>query len=107
MHRLAPVAVFAALLALPLAACADASGGPKAVQVSDCSGRNSEPVQAIDGRYVYEAWIGCNAIAFSRSTNGGKTFGPSDVVKGSSQAGMFSWDPAIAVAADGTVYVAY
>jgi hypothetical protein len=65
-------------------------------------------VQAVDGRYVYEAWIGCKrSIGFARSTDGGKTFGRSRAVPGSHLKGKHSWDPAIVVAPDGTVYVAY
>jgi hypothetical protein len=65
-------------------------------------------VQAVDGRYVYETWIGCDhSIGFARSTNGGRSFGPSTAIRGSHRLGLHSWDPAIAVAPNGTVYVAY
>jgi hypothetical protein len=99
----------ALVLALPVAAAASASGHAKAVRVSHCPGpRNAEVVQAVDGRYVYEVWIGCNkSIGFARSVDGGRSFGPSRSVRGSHRAGLHTWDPAIAVAPDGTVYVAY
>lgn len=101
-------AVLAVVLLLPLAAAADASSGGKAVQVSHCpEPPNAEVVQEVDGRYVYEAWIGCKGIGFARSVNGGRTFGPSRTVRGSHPTGRHSWDPTIAVAPDGTVYVAY
>jgi hypothetical protein len=42
-----------------------------------CGGSNAEVEQATDvvnGKCVYEAWIGCGGIGFARSTDGGKTF---------------------------------
>jgi hypothetical protein len=107
--RFALTAVLGVALLLPFAAAADASGHAKAIQVSHCPGRgNAEVVQAVDGRYVYEAWIGCNrGIGFARSVDGGKRFGPSKAVLGSHRKGLHTWDPAIAVAPNGTVYVAY
>ncbi|HEY2355526.1 MAG TPA: sialidase family protein [Gaiellaceae bacterium] len=108
MNRFPLTAVLAAVLLLPLASGADASGYAKATQVSRCGGpRNAEPVQAASGSYVYEAWIGCKGIGFARSTNGGKTFGSSITVRGSRVIGEHSWDPAITVAPNGDVYVAY
>ena len=81
----------------------------KALLVSRCPGpSNAEVVQAVDGRYVYEAWIGCNhSIGFARSSDGGKSFGASRVVPGSHRKDLHSWDPAVTVAPDGTVYVAF
>lgn len=92
-----------------LAGVAGATGGVGAMRVSHCAGpSNAEVVQAVDGRYVYEAWIGCNrGIGFARSVDGGKSFGPSRAVRGSHPKGKHTWDPAIAVAPNGTVYVAY
>lgn len=109
MSRLTLTAVLAAVLLLPLAAAAGVSARGRAVRVSHCPGpTNAEVVQAVDGRYVYEAWIGCNRrIGFARSVDGGRTFGPSRAVRGSHRNGLHSWDPAIAVAPNGTVYVAY
>jgi BNR repeat protein len=109
LHKLM-LAVAALLLgALLTAGAAGATGRAKAVRVSRCPGPpNAEVVQAVDGRYVYEVWIGCRrSIGFARSVDGGRSFGPSRVVRGSRRPGLHSWDPAIAVAADGTVYVAY
>ncbi|HJU36689.1 MAG TPA: sialidase family protein [Gaiellaceae bacterium] len=106
--RFAVTSVLAVALLLPLAAAADASGRPKATKVSHCQAGNAEVVQAVDGRYVYEAWIGCGrSIGFARSIDGGRRFGPSQAVPGSHRKGLHSWDPALTVAADGTVYVAY
>jgi hypothetical protein len=99
--------VLAALLVL--VGVAGAPGGGKAVRVSHCPGPpNAEVVQAVDGRYVYELWIGCNrSIGFARSFDGGKTFGRSRAIRGSHRKGLHTWDPAIAVAPDGTVYASY
>jgi hypothetical protein len=85
---------------------------PPAVRVSavsnvsgGCAGQNAEVEQAADPvrGYVYEAWIGCDGIGFARSADGGLHFGPPMSVPGSAQ----GWDPAVAVAHDGTVYVSY
>jgi hypothetical protein len=119
---LAPACCLAVLLSFLMAACgsvgvssAERAALParstvgKAVRVSRCPGPgNAEVVQAVDGRHVYEAWIGCNrSIGFARSGDGGRTFGPSRRVRGSHRKGLHSWDPAIAVAPNGTVYVSY
>jgi hypothetical protein len=100
-------AVLLVLLLLGVGAAA-ATPGARAKRVSRCPGWNAEVEQAVDGRYVYEAWIGCrHHIGFARSVDGGRTFGPSRSVPGS-QAGRFhGWDPAVAVAPDGTLYVAF
>jgi BNR/Asp-box repeat len=89
---------------------AGAAGRAKDVRVSRCPLPNAEVEQAVSGRYVYEVWMGCSGragfdIGFARSANGGKKFGPSRVVRGSK--GLHAWDPAVAVAPDGTVYVSY
>ena len=88
------------------------------VQVSRCSGRNTEVIQAVDHSWVYELWIGCGGIGFARSADGGRTFGqpivmPESLGQGFYMSGIaaglpeFGWDPSIAVAPNGTVYVAY
>jgi hypothetical protein len=99
-------------VALFLLLCVGAAGATPAARVatvSRCPGPNAEPEQAVEGRYVYEAWIGCRkGIGFSRSVDGGRTFGPTRLVPGSWVAKRFSgWDPAVAVAPDGTVYVSF
>jgi len=92
-----------------LAGVADAGGGAKTLRVSRCPGPpNAEVVQAVDGRYVYELWMGCRrSIGFARSVDGGRSFGPSRPVLGSRRRGQHVWDPALAVAPNGTVYAAY
>jgi hypothetical protein len=83
-----------------------------------CPGQNAEAEQAVDGRYVYVAWIGCNGIGFARSANGGRSFGrpvtvPGSVGHGAHHSGIgsglpkYGWDPSVAVAPDHNVYVAY
>jgi hypothetical protein len=108
LRRSALTLVLLGALLIPVAV-AGATGGAKAVRVSHCPGPpNAEVVQDVDGRYVYEAWIGCDrSIGFARSVDGGKNFGPSRSVPGSHLRRVHVWDPAIAVARDGTVYVAY
>jgi BNR repeat-like domain len=97
-----------ALVSASLAGAAGAGAGG-VVRVSRCPGPpNAEVVQAVDGRYVYEVWMGCKrGIGFARSVDGGRTFGPSLAVRGSHQKGLHTWDPALTVAPDGTVYVSY
>jgi len=83
-----------------------------------CPGQNAEAEQAVDGRYVYVAWIGCDGIGFARSTNGGRSFGRAATVPGSVGHGFhrsgigsglpnYGWDPSVAVGRNHTVYVAY
>jgi hypothetical protein len=83
-----------------------------------CRGQNAEAEQAVDGRYVYVTWIGCDGIGFARSANGGRSFGralpvPGSVGHGFHRSGIgiglpkYGWDPSVAVAPDHTVYVAY
>jgi hypothetical protein len=91
--------------------------GPAVEVSSGCAGQNAEVEQAVDLPYVYEAWIGCGGIGFARSVNGGRSFGRPVRVRGSKGSGFVrignrflpksGWDPAIAVASDGTVYLAY
>jgi hypothetical protein len=74
-------------------------------RVSRCPGNNAEVVEAAARpRLVYAAWIGCGGIGFARSTDGGAHFTKPVRMPGS---GGFSWDPAVTVAPDGTLYVAY
>jgi len=92
--------------------------GPISEVSRGCPGRNAEAEQAVDGRYVYVAWIGCDGIGFARSVNGGRSFGrpvtvPGSVGHGFHRSGIgiglpkYGWDPSVAVAPDHTVYVAY
>jgi hypothetical protein len=83
---------------------------PNQVQASRCPGQNAEVEQAVDGRFVYELWIGCGGIGFARSTDGGAHFGPSLTVPGSTITNAphsSSWDPAITLGPRGTVYAAF
>ena len=91
--------------------------GPVTEVSRGCPGQNAEVEQAVDYPYVYETWIGCGGIGFARSADGGRTFGRAARVPGSGGSGFVrvggrilpksGWDPAIAVAPDGTVYVSY
>ncbi|HEV2258993.1 MAG TPA: sialidase family protein [Streptosporangiaceae bacterium] len=73
--------------------------------ISRCAGSSSEVEEAFaPPGYVYAEWIGCHGIGFARSADSGRHFGPALTVPGSRG---FSWDPAITVAADGTVYAAF
>jgi hypothetical protein len=89
------------------ASWASADRATKPAQLSrSCPTGNAEPIQAASGPYVYDAWIGCGAIGFARSTDGGRKFGPATTVP-SPDFADHEWDPAVAVAPDGTVYVAW
>jgi hypothetical protein len=83
--------------------------GPQATPMTDisagCAGNSSEVEEAFaPPSYVYAEWIGCGGIGFARSTDSGLHFGAALTVPGSRGG---SWDPAITVAADGTVYAAF
>ena len=98
-------------LATPAAAQAAAtySVGPISnLTNSSCSGSNAEVEQAVDpsNGYIYEDWMGCSKIAFSRSTDGGKTFSDAFTLPGSIGSNFNAWDPAVAVARDGSVVYA-
>jgi len=92
--------------------------GPVTEISRGCPGQNAEAEQAVDGRYVYVAWIGCDGIGFARSANDGRSFSrpvtvPGSVGHGYHRSGIglglpkYGWDPSVAVAPDHTVYVAY
>ncbi|RAG85133.1 hypothetical protein DN069_13485 [Streptacidiphilus pinicola] len=71
---------------------------------SSCSGQNQEVVAAADTTGdVFQSWIGCGGIGFARSTNSGASYDAPIMLSGSSGA----WDPALAVAPNGTVYAAF
>ncbi len=109
------MAVLAGLLALVAGPTPALGAGPTytvspITEVSaPCSGQNAEVEQAVDPTlgYVYETWMGCRGIAFARSTDGGLGFDRPISVPGSVGSNVNAWDPAIAVAPDGTVYAAF
>jgi hypothetical protein len=70
-----------------------------------CRGQNTSPEEAADrtGHHVYVAWEGCHGIAFARSADGGAHFRRPARLPAS--AGAF--DPAVAVAPNGTVYAVF
>ena len=115
LRRPLPVVAFAAgLLAAVLAAVAygAVTYTPNSAVVdltTRCSGQNAEVEQATDPTtgFVYEEWMGCSGIAFARSTDGGKSFSTPLNVPGSVGSSFNAWDPALAVAPDGTVYAAF
>jgi hypothetical protein len=90
---------------------AGAVSGPTGLQEVSrgCRGRNAEPIEAVAApAFVYVAWIGCGGIGFARSTDGGRHFtAPTQVPGSQSTRSRRTWDPALAVAPNGTVYVAY
>ena len=83
--------------------------GPVSRVSASCTGQNAEVEQAVDParNSVYEEWIGCAGIGFARSIDGGATFGPAKALPGSTGSRIHVWDPALAVATDGTVYAVY
>lgn len=84
--------------------------GPIADISSACRDQNAEVEQAVDPARgdVYEEWMGCGgAIGFARSTDGGRTFGKPIVLPGSTGSSAGTWDPALALAPNGTVYAAF
>src|SRR5438477_353764 len=83
--------------------------GPISDLSGSCSGQNAEVEQTVDPMlgYVYEEWMGCQGIAFARSNDGGTTFSDPISLPGSVGSNVNSWDPALAVAPDGTVYATF
>jgi len=82
--------------------------------ISKCAGRNAEVQEAVTGNYVYVEWIGCSGIGFAVSTNGGKSYGATLQLPGSAYGNCvpggcydYPWDPALAIAPNGTVYAAF
>src|SRR5205085_9334801 len=76
---------------------------------ASCSGQNAEVEQGVDPKlgYVYETWMGCRGIAFARSADGGRSFETPISVPGSLGSNLNTWDPAVTVAPDGTVYAVF
>jgi hypothetical protein len=104
--------VACACLAQPaIAAAATYTVGSNVNVSGACAGQNAESEQAVDTsgstQYVYEIWMGCGGIGFSTSANGGTTWSRPITLPQSSGSGVSSWDPAVAVAPNGTVYAAY
>ena len=83
--------------------------GPVTNVSASCAGQNAEVEQAADAKlgYVYEIWMGCRGIALARSTDGGQTFGTPISLPGSLGSNLNTWDPAVTVAPDGTVYAVF
>src|SRR5579864_2025234 len=110
---LAITASAAAAIIIPITGLASQtpsySVGPIIDLSTSCAGQNAEVEQAVDptNGYIYEEWMGCSGIAFARSTDGGLTFSDPVSVPGSVGSNRNSWDPALAVAPDGTVYAAF
>ena len=115
LRRVAAAAVLS--LAAASAACAPGEAHASAPvrpavtvgAVTDVSrgfcGQSAEVEDAAWHGYVYTTWI-CEpfGIAFARSANSGKTWSAPVLMPGS--AGP-SWDPAVAVAPDGALYVSF
>jgi hypothetical protein len=90
-------------LAAPAAPLAQAASSITVISQA-CGGQNSEVEEATAApSYIYQVWIGCGGIGYSRSTNGGASYSTAVEMPGSGGA----WDPAIAVGPTGNVYVAY
>jgi hypothetical protein len=106
--------VIAALLLMtalvaPTSAAAPTVSPIVTVSAACSSGQNAEVQQAVDPAlgYVYEDWMGCQGIAFARSRNGGLSFDAPLTLPGSAASTSATWDPAIAVGPDGTVYAVF
>src|SRR5690349_926253 len=76
---------------------------------SGCAGQNAEVEQSADPTlgYVYAEWMGCSGIGFARSRDGGRTWDTPISLPGAAGSNINSWDPAVTVAPDGTVYAAF
>jgi hypothetical protein len=89
------------------AALGDTAGPVTDVSRSACAPNNAEVIDAAWHDLVYAAWIcepkGPTRIGFARSADGGRTWSEPVVMPGSAGA----WDPAVAAAPDGTVYVSF
>ncbi|MCI4351498.1 MAG: glycoside hydrolase [Thermoplasmata archaeon] len=80
-------------------------------------GANGEPMEAVDPvtHALYATWMSGGSspgIWFTRSTDGGASFAPAQIVLGSQNftnntTSAFSWDPSIVTSSNGTVYVAF
>ncbi|HJZ00160.1 MAG TPA: sialidase family protein [Streptosporangiaceae bacterium] len=115
-HGLAALAVIIPLAALGASSASAAAAAPTATyrvgpitDISACGGQNAEVEQAVDAKlgYVYEEWMGCRGIAVARSTDGGRAWGEPVNLPDTVGSNNNTWDPAIAVAPDGTVYASF
>jgi len=111
-------AVSAITLAMGAAAAAGVMAGatPAAgyqvgpiTDVSSCGGKNAEVEQAVDPKlgYVYEDWMGCRGIAVGGPGDGGRTWDAPVNLPDTVGSNKNTWDPAIAVAPNGTVYASF
>ena len=89
------------------AAGASYSVGPVSNISGACSGASAEVEQAVDRSlgYVYELWMGCKGIGFARSADGGRSFDAPLYLQQTPT--LRTWDPAVTVGPDGTVYAAF
>ena len=105
------LAMGAAAAAGVMAGATPAAGYPVGpiTDVSSCGGKNAEVEQAVDPKlgYVYEDWMGCRGIAVARSTDGGRTWDAPVNLPDTVGSNKNTWDPAIAVAPNGTVYASF
>ena len=82
---------------------------PQISRIQDISSvlpkQNAEVEEAADPGtgFVYAEWIAANGIGFARSADGGYRFGRPQLLPRS----RGGWDPAVAVAPNGTVYAAF
>src|SRR6266851_1384038 len=121
MSRFRPSSrIVTVLTAITVVTAVGASAGPAAARsaatyqvgpitrVSTCGGQNAEVEQAVDARlgYVYGEWMGCKGIGFARSADGGRTWSAPVDLPGTGS-NINTWDPALAVAPDGTVYASF
>jgi hypothetical protein len=109
MRRAILAAAAALLVAAAPASAATYGVGPVTDLSASCGGQNAEVEQAVDPKlgYVYEDWMGCHGIGFARSTDGGATWQAPIALPGTVGSNFNVWDPAVAVAPDGTVYAAF
>jgi hypothetical protein len=102
------LAVVPVLAATPGVADAGSSVSPITDISSACSGSNAEVKEATaPPDYVYALWMGCGGIGFASSADGGRTFSPPVTVPDSTGPAGSSWDPAVVVARNGTVYLSF
>lgn len=86
--------------------------GPVTQVSKTCTGTsygNAEPETASGPAhdYLYDVWISCRWIAFSRSADAGKTWSTPARLPVPPGATVNAWDPSIAVSSAGTVYAAF